>query len=150
MTGEIYSIAIQGYHNSLPHPHVVVIEFDRECWVIPAFDADGAEIALRIADFQKAGYAPEHIYIELDNSRHVTWTSGKTGKVAKWVVARAIPMSKTELRRHKKEGQMDAKGLRRIATAMLQLADAHPSMYSANMRKRLRRLLNELAASGAE
>ena len=141
MTGEIYDIPIQGYRKNLPHPHVVVIELDQECWVVPAFGTGGSEVELRVVDFELAGFPANRIFVEIDNAAHVTWNDRRPSKSAKWLVARAKKLSKRQIHRHRLAGKMDKRGLLLIARQLLALADA-TDIYSGSLKKKLRRLVD--------
>ena len=148
MTGNVYLIPIQGHTQNRPHPQVVVLELDRECLLVPAFDADGKEVT----DFTEALarlLGPQaDIFVELDNAKHVRFRSGFTGKRAKWVVARAWKMPKREVARQRQIGTMDAEGLARIIKGLLSYARQQPALFSPHLVKRLRKLAQKMDEDG--
>ena len=141
MTGEVYDIPIQGQTQNLPHPQVVVLELDKECWLVPAFTSGGHELEKRTADFVAAGYPAGHISVELDNAEHVVWIDSRPSHRACWVVARVRKLPKHYIRRFKKSGRMSAEGVRKIGEAILVLAEVRGELFSAHFVKRLRTLV---------
>ena len=141
MTGGIYSIPIQGDSRCAPHFHVVVIELQNECWVVPAFGADGLEVDLRIRDFERMGYPRDLAAVQLDNAEHVAFFTGHSGLLAYWFIARSRKLSKRELANYPQIGEMDSAGLLRIMEAFLQLADAKPDWQSPHLTKKVRKIV---------
>ena len=147
MTGEIFDIPIQGYHHNDPHPHVVVVELDKECWVVPAFGSEGVEIDMWLDDFCLAGYPRGLCYVEMDNSEHVHWADGRSGKQAKWVIARARKLAKGQFRHRQPSGHMGVAGLSQIVENWIELAEC-VDHYSPHLKKRLRQLSQDLQNGG--
>ena len=143
MTGWVFDIPIQGRHNNYRHPQVVVLELAEECWIVPAFSADGKEVTLDVDSFELAGYPRDHIYVALDNSEHVRWSDGRSGKPAKWIIARASKRAKTQILAHNRAGTMLNSGLLPLCEQLLALAN-NSDLHSPHFKKKLGRLINEL------
>lgn len=151
MQGEVYQVARSGVDDDLPHPHVVVIEFDgsRDSLVVPAYSAEGFAVERTIEAARALGYPPEQVMVELDNALHIQATGSFTGRRAWWLTWRAFRISQVELQRHRKVGVMDRDGLRLIATALLELARVKPERFSGPTIRRLRQLIKSGGPGGA-
>lgn len=137
MLGGIYRIEIQGHRDCNPHPHVVLLEFDFECLVVPAFGSGGTDLEQRIVLLEKLGIPRHSACIELDNSKHVTWESGFTGKLAHWCVWRHTPLSKKILLPNRRIGQMDDAGMLAIYECMIRYISVRPEEFA---KKRIKRV----------
>ena len=144
MDGLIFRVPIQGHTQKLPHPHVVLIELDKECWLVPAFGDAGPEVEMLLRGLERLGFNRQDVAVHLDNSEHVRFQSGFTGKTAYWVVARALKVTKAHLTVHPQIGQMDDAGLLAIAEAMDRLAKAYPAFASPSLQKKVKKLIKTL------
>ncbi len=142
MQGWVYSISIEGHTESLPHPHVVVLEFDSDCLVVPAFSKGGKDLEERLILLEKLG-------VELDNAQRIRWVSGMAGKMACWCVWRNYPLSKRTVNAAAKLGQMDDIGLLAIMECLLRYAEARPEQFAKKRVKRLREIAKRLRDSTA-
>ena len=142
MTGEIYRIAIRGDHDSKPHPHVVILEFEgsRECLIVPAFDSEGFEVNAYIDAYKKMGYREDQLFVEIDNTEHVNFTSGHSGKKAYWLVARHYRLSVRAVTKNQKLGTLSNEGVSLIARGLLALSETKPEDFSSTLIKKLRQL----------
>jgi hypothetical protein len=146
MNGQVYRLPIRGHTQSLPHPHVVLIELEKECWLIPAFGDDGPEIQGLIAACVKMGYNAADVAVHMDNGAHVKYLSGFPGIKAYWAVARALKATKTYLRTCDLLGQMDDEGVLLLARAADKLSQARPDFISPSLQKKIRKLIETLSA----
>jgi len=147
MQGGVYSIQIQGHVDNLPHPHVVVLEFDNECLMIPAFSKGGRDVEERIALLTALGFSREVVCVELDNAKHVTWASGRSGKLACWCVWRNYPVPKRIINSATCLGRMDVWGLLAIVDCLLRYAAARPEQFAKKRVKKLKELAERLRAT---
>ncbi len=148
MTGGVYDIPIQGYHNNKTHPHVVIIELDKDCWCIPAFGSEGVELAMTLDGFELAGYPRENCYVELNNEHAVQWADGRPGKLAKWLLARARKLTKGMFKHHVPCGQMSEQALCDLLNGWLTLDEkTGGDICSPHLRKKLKKKLTELQGS---
>jgi hypothetical protein len=145
MLGRVYQIKIQGHTQKLPHPHVVLIELAHECLLVPAFSEGGREIEGLIRACQKIGYSSSTVTVLLDNKEYVAFRPPFTGARAHWAVARVVKMDKADLATPQHIGQMNDAGLLLIAKGYEGYANVHPSRASADMRKKVRKLIAALA-----
>ena len=145
MNGNIYRIPIQGYAQNLPHPHVVLIELDKECWIIPAFGADGPEIERLLNAHEVMGFNRADVAVHMDNGKHVSYHGNFTGIVAYWAVARALKVTKAHLATCEHLGQMKDDGLLLIAQAVARLAKSKPDFISPALQKKVRKLIESLS-----
>ena len=143
MTGTVYLIPIQGHTKNLPHPQVVVIELDKECVLVPAFGADGQEVNDLAAALSRLHGPQTDIFVELDNMKHVSFRPGFTGKRAKWIVARALKMTKKDVSLQRVIGTMDPEGLAKITAGLLSYARQQPALFSPHLVKKLRKLVEK-------
>jgi hypothetical protein len=144
-TGDVHSISIQGRHDALPHPHVVVVELADNCLVIPAFDTTGAELNDALRELERIyGLFRHEACVEMDNRKRVTFVPGVTGKESTWFIARFRLLSPVEVARHRKVGTMDDPGLLDIAEGLLRFAQAQPTRVPKKYVKRVEKLAVEL------
>lgn len=144
MNGHIYRVPIQGHTRELPHPHVVLIELEKECWVIPAFGDDGPEVAGVLAAHERMGIPATDAAVHMDNARFVTYSRGHSGIKAFWLIARAKKLTKAFLANYEKIGVMSDEGLLLLAEAVLRLARSKPDLFSPSLLKKLRKLTSSL------
>lgn len=123
--------------------NVVVLEISgsRECLVVPAFDIDGFEVNEFIAAQEKLGCRSDQIFVELDNSQHVDFESGYSGKKAYWLVSRYTRLAAKVVKNSKRIGTMDAAGFSQIVTGIIQFAETHPERFSNSILKKLRKAM---------
>ena len=143
MTGNVYRIDYNGRCSTLPHSHVVVIELQDDCWIVPAFGTDGFAVELDISAIAKS-YPREFAFVELDNSKHIKFYDNTTGLQAKWVVARARKLSKRRLNQEELIGRMDNESVCLLIEAALGAADAGNETFSPHLVRKLRRCLDQL------
>ena len=141
MGGQVYRIAIQGHTQNRPHPHVVLIELDKECWIVPAFGADGKEIQGLQRTWQKMGYPDDSAAVLLDNSQHVNYTSSHTGIRAYWVIMRAVRVTKAYLKTQQVIGTMNDAGILLLAEGFVRLTKTNPDRFSKPLQKKVRKLI---------
>ena len=146
MNGQVYRVSIRGQARNLPHPHVVLIELDKECWLIPAFGDDGPEIQALIRAYQIMGFDAADAAVHLDNGIHVTYEPGYSGIKAYWAVARAVRVMKSYLNNCQYIGQMNDTGMLKIAEATARLAKSKPDFISPSLQKKVRKLIVSLLA----
>jgi hypothetical protein len=146
MQGAVYSIRIQGHAANEPHPHVVLLEFDQECLVIPCFTAGGHDLEERLVVLEEMSFARDVVSVELDNASHVKWTTGRSGHRGCWCIWRFQILSKRILSTSPKLGQMDDRGMLALFQCLLRYAEARPELFAKKRIKRIR----ELAASYAD
>jgi hypothetical protein len=149
MDGQIYRVPIQGQTQNLPHPHVVLIELEKECWLIPAFGADGPEVQSLLKALQVMGVPAGDVAVEMDNAVYVTYRHGFTGIKAYWVVARAVKITKAQLRTYENLGKMNDEGLLALARAVERLAKSRPDIISVSLQKKIRKLIESLVAKAS-
>jgi hypothetical protein len=145
MQGRVYSVRIQGHADNEPHPHVVVLEFEGECLMVPAFSAGGSDVEKRLALLEEMGLPRDVTSVELDNAKHITWVRGRTGKRACWCAWRNAPIPNTLLGPANYVGMMDQVGVRAIVECLLRYATARPEQFSRNRVKRLKSALAAMA-----
>ena len=126
MHGDIYSIPIQGKTDNLDHLHLVALELGDQCLMVPAFGSGGKELADAIAVFGRKYIFPHQCSVELDNSKFVTFTAGKTGKLATWFVARRSIITVAEAGKYKYEGYMNTAGLLLVCDTLLEWVKVSP------------------------
>jgi hypothetical protein len=144
-TGDVHSISIQGRHEELPHPHVVVIALPDNCLVIPAFDSTGPELNDALRELERVyGLFRHEACVEMDNRKRVTFIPGVTGKESTWFIARFRLLSPAEVARHRKIGTMDDQGILDIAEGLLRFARAQPARMPRKYVKRVEKLAAEV------
>jgi len=90
-------------------------------------------------------YPPEGFCVELDNSKHVTFTKGRTAKRAKSMVAWWHKLSKKQIRDYQHIGHMDTAGLLEIAKGVLTYGTCRkPELFSVSLTKKLRKVVESL------
>lgn len=146
MQGTVYSIRIQGHAANEPHPHVVLLEFDQECLVVPCFTAGGHDVEERLVLLEKMGFARDVVSVELDNARHVNWVRGRSGHRGCWCIWRFETISKRILSTSQELGQMDDEGMLGLFQCLLRYAEARPELFSRKRVKRLRDVASDYAA----
>ena len=145
LSGKIFTLSGHVGGARTPHPHLVAIEFSDRCWMLPAYTVGGYEIEQYRANvFPALGLRPEQAFVELDNADHVRFYDGRPPHDAVWVVERIDRWPIAELSQRQPVGEMDAAGLLLILTSLLALIDAKPDRYSAPMRRRVVRTVDEL------
>jgi len=146
MQGSVYRLSLTGVDDDIAHPHVVVLTFsgNRDCIVIPAYSDGGFKIKEYVDACKQAGRPDEHIYVRLDNSKHIDFTSPFSAKVAIWCVARFRRLSQKSVQQGKRIGQMKPDGLLQIARCLLALAEKDTDELSKSAIKSLRNLIKGL------
>jgi hypothetical protein len=140
-SGDIHSIPIQGEQDNFPHLHVVIVELRGQCLVFPGFDAGGYELQKTLKALEKQGLFRHEAGVELDNAQRVKFVAGRSGKMCFWLLARRIPLSAADLQRHRKIGEMDAKGLWELAEGILRLHAAKPHLIPPNFVREIQKLI---------
>src|SRR5579863_4811137 len=141
MQGAVYSIGIQGHADNQPHPHVVLLEFDKECFVVPCFTAGGHDVEERLVLLEKMGFARDVVSVELDNAKHVKWTSGRSGHLGCWCIWRFETLSKRVINASRRIGQMDDEGMLALVECVVRYAEARPEFFARKRIKRLREMV---------
>ena len=140
MQGGVYSINIQGHTDNEPHPHVVLLEFDKECLVVPCFTAGGHDLEERLLLLDEMGFPRQVVSVELDNAKHVQWVRGRGGHVGCWCIWRFLTLSKRVINAAPRIGHMDNAGVLALFECMLRYAEARPELFAKKRIKRLREM----------
>ncbi len=146
MQGGVYRIRIQGHTDNEYHPHVVILDCEHECVMVPGFSSGGYDLEQRLKILEGMQLPRDVVAVELDNAKHVQWKSGWTGNRCQWFVWRCQPpISKKVINASDLIGKMDADGIRQILLCMWRLGQQRFGFFSKN---RLRRIKGELAGLG--
>lgn len=141
MIGGVYRISILGDTDDLPHPHVVVLEMQDDCLLIPAFSPGGPELERRLELLKSQGLERNVVSVEMDNALHVNWIGGFQGKRSCWFVFRFALISKRIINSARKLGQMDDSGVLKLLLGLLRLSDARPELFAKKRVKRIKEMV---------
>lgn len=100
MLGKVYSLKIQGVTRNDPHPHVVIVEHENDCLLMPCFTVGGDEVENAILDQEsRHGLRDPALKVQLDNKTCVTWNGafGRTGNDSYWLPWRLRRIAKGDL-----------------------------------------------------
>lgn len=147
LTGKVYSLGGRVGGAREPHPHVVVIELSEQCLLVPAFSLGGDEIErYKQSVFTNLGLRPDQAFAEIDNATCVRFFDARAAHPATWVVEGARPSPKEEIHGRTPIGEMNDAGLLKIVTVLVALTEARPDAYSPHLKKRIRKVAEDLAA----
>jgi hypothetical protein len=148
MTGNVYSLPISDGGENKPHPHVVALELQSEVILVPAFSEGGpyveakVDAAARLLTIQRNA-----VGVRLDNAKCVTFTDGRAGHQAVWLLVRRSKVDKRTLAGCSQIGQMSNEGVLAIVDGLIELAAVTPGDFSPSLLKKLRRLSRDLRAA---
>jgi hypothetical protein len=147
LTGKIFDVSGKIGGARKVHPHIVAVEIGTDCLLLPAYTSGGHDIErYNQTIFAVVGVRVDQACVELDNAKHVRFYDSRKGNLATWVVERVDRWPNKELSPYAPVGEMDDVGLLAILQTLCGLIDALPERFSANLRKRARQTMAEVAA----
>jgi hypothetical protein len=132
MHGALYDIPIRGLHDNLRHPHLVAVEYGRNCLCIPAFTAGGHELERTLKSLERENIFRHECSVELDNARYITFFDGRTPHFAVWIAARRQILSTSFVSTLRPVGQMNDQGMLQVLECILEWHKNRPSNLPPN------------------
>ena len=151
LVGNVYTLDLpgSGATHTHGHPCAVVIEFQSDSLVVPAYSEGGTWVTRAVdAAGRLLRCPPAAVAVHLDNATAVDFTRGMAGKPAVWLLTGRARVPNADLKALEPAGTMTPAGLLALADGLLALAAVDAAGFSPNELKRLRRLRRELTAGG--